>query len=939
MALPWLRRLSLEPLEERALLSATLQYDHVVYSLAGAATPPSTAFTPAQIKTAYGIDLIADLGVRQEGAGQTIAVITAYDNPEFVGRNTDADVNQDAAFLASDLHKFDARYGLPEPAGFFTKVDQRGGTDYPICDTGWGTEIALDVEWVHAIAPSANIILVEADSADAADLLAAAAWARDHSGASVVVMGFSGGEFGEETAMDAIFHSSAVYGITWVASTGSSGEPGGYPAFSPNVLAVGGTILSAPGGVYGSEAGWSGSGGGISTYEAQPTYQQGLLIHDGGAVVDQDGMRAIPDVSFDADPASGVVVYDSFAHGTSAPWVQVGGTSLAASAWGGLLAIADEVRANHGLPSLDGVGDVLPALYDPCSLRDIVAGSNGYSAATGYDLVTGRGTPMADALIRDLAGVAFVVRQSTPARDAVVATPPFTYAITFASPVDPTSLQADDLRVNTTPADDVTLSADGKTATFMYDVTPVADEGLQSMSIAAGAVTKLGDPAVGLEPFTVTFRYDTVLLDVASTSPAPGGFFTLPGPASYEVTFNEPVAPESVTTGSLVLSGIGGATVSSVTVLAGNTTARFTIDGVATEGTLTASIAAGAVTDQFGNPGAAFTASYAVDTDTMSLTGPATPLAPNGSMIYYLPVVSGIIGSSGDTDALELAVNLGQTVSVLVTPTSAGLQPTIQFLDPDHTVLRTATAAAAGQNVLVQTAPIAAGGTYTIVVSGADTSGGYTVLVALNAALEEESNLSGIANDSLAAAQSLDGSFIDLIPSSTARRGAVVGSNTAGATRIPVIGRLRKQLGWLCSRQQHPGNRCSAGLWHLSTRRGAASGHSATTSFYYGTEATGTYDTGAGNSGTLTSSWIALPVDFLNPSLIQLHSANRKRRGLGYGHGAGQHEWLREFDARRQPGHQPSQHKQLDGVHGGLVGLRRQQRPNSFSCLIRSTPD
>ena len=131
----------------------------------------------------------------------TIAIIDAYDNPKFVSRNSNADVNQDPNFLASDLHQFDLQYNLPEPASFFTKVDQSGGTNYPTGDTGWGTEIALDVEWVHAIAPGAKIILVEANSNYDTDLFDnAGAWARDHSGASVVSMSFGGDEYSDDTA-------------------------------------------------------------------------------------------------------------------------------------------------------------------------------------------------------------------------------------------------------------------------------------------------------------------------------------------------------------------------------------------------------------------------------------------------------------------------------------------------------------------------------------------------------------------------------------------------------------------------------------------------------------------------------------------------------------------------------------------------------------------
>ena len=168
------RRCGVEQLEERTLLNGSTEvlptYQHVIYDVAngvpfipssgakaaaplGWASPPSSAFTPQQIQTAYGIGQITDGGVTPVGTGETIAIIDFFDNPKFVSRNGNADVNQDPNFLASDLHQFDQEFGLPEPANFFTKVDQSGGTNYPMSDPGWGTEIALDVEWVHATAP------------------------------------------------------------------------------------------------------------------------------------------------------------------------------------------------------------------------------------------------------------------------------------------------------------------------------------------------------------------------------------------------------------------------------------------------------------------------------------------------------------------------------------------------------------------------------------------------------------------------------------------------------------------------------------------------------------------------------------------------------------------------------------------------------------------
>lgn len=872
------KRSLIEILELRALMTADLtptftslvppgqHFNYVIYSQNpdalspdGSVTPPASAFNPATLKSAYGINLITDGGVLQDGTGMTIAIIDAFDNPHFVSRNSSTDVNLDTSFLASDLHKFDVQYGLPEPPGFFTKVDQSGGTSYPVGDTGWGTEIALDVEWVHAIAPGAKIVLVEAaDNSDTNLILNAASWARDFSGAAAITMSFGRSE--SSALLDSVFHSPADHGVTWLASTGDYGAPGSYPAYSPNVVAVGGTTLTAPGGVYGSESAWSGSGGGLSVYETQPSYQSGLVIHNGGSIISSGGKRATPDISIDADPASGVAVYDSYSQGSATPWLQVGGTSLSSPVWAALVAIVDEIRADHGRNSLDGATEFLPSLYDThftSDYHDITTGSNGYSAGPGYDLTTGLGTPKADTLIRKLAGVNFSVDSSTPAINGVVSTPPTSFVIKFSDAVDPASLQGSDLTVNSIAATGVSLSSDDKTATFTFGTSPVVSQGLQTMAMANNAVTKLGDATTGLASFSATFRYDVLTLQVTSTSPSsPTGAFSLPGPFTYDVNFNEVIDPTSVQTSDLTLSGIAGATVSNVTVLPGNTTARFTLSGITAEGALNTTIAAGAMTDQYGNPGAAFSGSYSVDIGTIAIPTPLTAVNPLGSLVYN-STATGYIGV-GDSDTFTLSVNPSQTITVLVTPTSPGLQPTLQLLDPSNAVIGSATATAAGQNAVLETIAATAAGTYSVVVAGVGaTTGNYSVQIILNAALETETSLSGPSNDSLASAQSIDGSMINLGPSNSVRRGAVIGANLAGTTTYSTTDFESGQAGYVINNNIR-GTGTSAGLWHLSTRRGSEVGHSSTTSFYYGSDSTGTYSTGAGNAGSITSPAIQL---------------------------------------------------------------------------------
>jgi hypothetical protein len=351
----------------------------------------SGGFTPQQIRTAYAIDQIGFGTTTGDGTGETIAIVDAYDDPNLVDSTS-------PNFKNSDLAEFDTRFGLPDPPSF-EKLGQDGSANLPGVDpTGeWEVEAALDVEWAHAIAPGASIVLIECNSGGLRDLLdAGARTAASLPGVSVVSMSFGSSEFASEQSFDGDFTTpSGHQGVTFVASTGDCGSPGEYPACSPSVMAIGGTSLYVNGdNTYQSEAGWSGSGGGTSAYESEPTFQQG---------VQSTGKRAIPDVAFDADPNTGVQIYDSYDQAN--PCFQMGGTSLAVPCWAGLIAIADQGRAAAGGTTLDGPSQTLPALYSLPSgdFHDIPSGSNGADATPGYDMVTGLGSPNADLLVSDLA--------------------------------------------------------------------------------------------------------------------------------------------------------------------------------------------------------------------------------------------------------------------------------------------------------------------------------------------------------------------------------------------------------------------------------------------------------------------------------------------------------------------------------------------------------
>ena len=291
----------------------------------------------------------------------------------------------------------------------------------------------------------------------------------------------------------------------------------------------------------------------------------------------------------------------------------------------------------------------------------ILAGVDPIPALNGITVTGGRLNAL-----NSLKQLGISVSSTDPVVDSIVFAPPTQYVVDFSLPYDPTSIDASDFTVNGVPADVFTLT-DADSVTFTFSLDPVTAQGLQTMAIAAGAI----DPGPGAPPlpflgFRGTFRYDALPLEVvATTPPFPGGKFVLPGPFTYDVHFDEPVDPNSVAPSDLALSGLQDATVSAVSVSADSMTATFTISGIHDEGTLTASIPAGAITDAYGNPGSAFSRHYIVDYGTAPYPVPLTPVAPLGSLIYD-PVQLGNIDPAGDTDSFTIAVDPGQTITVLV---------------------------------------------------------------------------------------------------------------------------------------------------------------------------------------------------------------------------------------------------------------------------------
>jgi len=500
--------LGLETMEPRQVMSACSVISalpncvrtHAGDGAAAMATSGPTGFNPTQIRHAYGFDSVTFAsGAKADGTGTTIAIVDAYDNPN----------------AANDLHQFNLQFGLPDSP--FTKVNQTGGTSMPAANAGWASEIVLDVEWAHAIAPGASILLVEANSNSYTDLMTAVDYARRQPGVVAVSMSWGGGEFSGETTYDSYFTTPAGHaGVSFFVSSGDTGAPAEYPAVSPNVVSVGGTSLTLNSGNYGSESAWSGSGGGLSAYESQPSYQSGF-------VTQSTTKRGNPDVAYNSSPSTGFAVYDSYNNGSSQPWSVFGGTSAAAPQWAALTAIVDQGRALAGLGSLDGRSQLLPAIYSlpAADFHDVTTGSStgspSYSATAGYDLATGRGTPVANILIADLV-----------AYGSSVTPPP-----TVTAPTAPTSFTG--VATSTTQVSLSWGASTGASGYRLYQVSGSSATQIASYSAATTSATVSGLTA----GTTYTFRldaYNTAGTASATTQVATQAAASIAAPTNVTVT-------------------------------------------------------------------------------------------------------------------------------------------------------------------------------------------------------------------------------------------------------------------------------------------------------------------------------------------------------------------------------------------------------------------
>jgi subtilase family serine protease len=336
--------------------------------------------TPASIACIYGVTpptagCPKNGTVIPSGGAKAIAVVEW-------GHNTT---------LQSDLDAFSTHFGLPH----VTIEEICSAPPCPISDgTGWDLEAALDVQWAHAMAPHARIIV----STSSVDPITDGA----ETAAGTAVAAAGGGEVSNSWNYDspAEFPGELGYdrdmqtpGVVYFASAGDSGLGAAYPSTSPNVVSAGGTHISrdSQGNFTGTESCWSDSGGGISQYELLPHYQFLIQNRTGPH-------RGTPDLAADADPNTGVLVYNTSLYLCNG-WCIVGGTSLSSPLLAGIVNAAGGFRSSTNAELTKAYGEYrIPAQYHT-DFFDVTTGSNGAPARVGWDECTGIGSP------RKLAGL------------------------------------------------------------------------------------------------------------------------------------------------------------------------------------------------------------------------------------------------------------------------------------------------------------------------------------------------------------------------------------------------------------------------------------------------------------------------------------------------------------------------------------------------------
>ena len=365
---------------------------HAPCQVPGSPFPP--CYGPDQMRAAYDMQPLLDSGT--DGSGQTIVVVDAFSNPFLLGPH-------------GDLALFDAAWGLPAANVDMVAPDGLTPFDGSALQLGWAIEIALDVEWAHVVAPGAHVVLVLSKSEADADLLSATRYAVDNNLGNVITMSFGESENCADPALlrdqHAVFERAASRGVTLVSGSGDFGSTNllcdgsgiqssasaTTPGSDPDVTAVGGTrlIANVVTGAYVGETAWNdqfgASGGGFSAVYHRPGYQ--------APFTNDNGARGLPDVAYGADLIGSPLVLFAGHFGL------VSGTSVGSPQWAGIAALVAQSSGHRQSQLNIRLYHLAKSRSYGVGLRDITVGDNsfagvaGFSAAPGWDPVTGLGTP------------------------------------------------------------------------------------------------------------------------------------------------------------------------------------------------------------------------------------------------------------------------------------------------------------------------------------------------------------------------------------------------------------------------------------------------------------------------------------------------------------------------------------------------------------------
>ena len=416
-------------------VSITFKSHHFSFAQSSLQAPPDSfcrshfnipCYSPQEMRNAYDITPVLNAGFN--GKGQTIVIIDSFGSPTIV----------------NDLHVFDAGYGLPDPPSF--KILTPLGTikfnpSNPDM-VNWAFETSLDVEWAHAIAPGANIVLMTSPVSETQgvqgmpEFLYLEKYAVNHHIGNIISQSwgtteetlFTPGGRQILNSFNDFYKQAGQQGITFLASSGDSGVANVnvngkiypfptviFPASSPYVTAVGGTSLYATtSGVYQHETVWNNSigatWGGVSNYFAEPGYQQQNLPSSDQSLL--KGNRGLPDIAYNADPNTAILVYISFLGGSNNGYYFIGGTSEGAPQWAGIIADGNQWAGhpfgflNNDIYQLGSGSDYGESFHDITVGNNSFAGIKGYNATPGWDLTTGWGTPKAATMLSELIEIA-----------------------------------------------------------------------------------------------------------------------------------------------------------------------------------------------------------------------------------------------------------------------------------------------------------------------------------------------------------------------------------------------------------------------------------------------------------------------------------------------------------------------------------------------------